>query len=451
MAPRSILLPVATALAALGVASSAQAAVDVSLDRGVLAVTGGADPDQIAIAGDDRRIRVTVGSTEHSFRRSAVHDVVVRLGDGEDRVRLDAGVAARIEGGEGFFDAVTVVGSEYDDELALTAAGDRARVRGEAHVDLETLERVEFETAGGEDSVTVGDVTGTVVNDVEADLGADQDRLQALGTPEPDFTDTSGGPADVFLFGLPALVRARNAEDVAMRGLAGDDRMNASSSAPVTLDGGTGGDDLDGGPAADLLLGGPGDDFVAGDGGDDRAFLDGGFDIFLWDPGDGSDSVEGGRGTSDVMLFRGSGDAERFQLSADGRRTRLLRDVGSIAMDFDGMEKVEVGLRAGADRFDVGDMSRTDVGWVVAELASGIAGQSLDQAADAITVEGTRRDDAIAVADTVGGVRVSGLPAMVDVLRPEPALDTLTLATGSGDDTVDQSAMTPGAIGLAVE
>ena len=174
------------------------------------------------------------------------------------------------------------------------------------------------------------------------------------------------------------------------------------------------------------------------------------FDIFAWEPGDGSDSVEGGRG-DDVMLFRGSADAERFSLSAAGRRTRLLRDVGAIAMDFGEIEKVEVGLRAGADAFDVGDLGRTDVNWVVAELTAGIPGQSLDGAADAVRLEGTRGDDAVSVADTPGGVRVSGLPALVDVLRPEGALDTLTLAASDGDDTVDTSALTPGVIGLAVE
>ena len=447
MTPRTVLLPMATALAVLGATASAQASGPVSLERGVLTVSGGVDADRIALTGG-HRIRVEVGDAEYAFRRSLVRQVVVEAGDGDDHVRLDD-VEAQVEGGEGL-DALAVSGTEYDDRIVVKAAGERVRIRGDATASAGTLERLELETLGGDDVLDVRDVTGTPVNDIDAAMGEGHDSVDVHGTPGSDFTDALDGADGLFVFGVPAMVLARDAEDVAVRGDGGDDRLSASSAKPLVLDGGAGDDDLTGGSGDDLLLGGKGTDFVAGGRGADRALLGSDFDIFLWDPGEGSDSVEGGGG-SDVMLFRGSGDAERFELSADGRRTRLLRDVGSIAMDFDGMEKVEVGLRAGADRFDVGDLGRTDVSWVVAELASGIAGQSLDQAADAIHVAGTRRADAIAVADTIGGVRVTGLPAMVDVLRPEPALDTLTLATGGGQDTVDTGGLTPGAIGLAVD
>ena len=99
---------------------------------------------------------------------------------------------------------------------------------------------------------------------------------------------------------------------------------------------------------------------IDGNGGNDIANLGAGDDRFVWDPGDGSDTVEGRKG-ADTMTFNGSGANERFGLSASGTRTRLVRDVGAITMDFDGIERVDVNSVGGNDVVTVDDLAATKV------------------------------------------------------------------------------------------
>ena len=63
-----------------------------------------------------------------------------------------------------------------------------------------------------------------------------------------------------------------------------------------------------------------------------------GDDTFQWDPGDGSDTIEGQAGT-DKLLFNGSAGAEIMEASANGGRLRFTRNLGSIVMDLDDVEK----------------------------------------------------------------------------------------------------------------
>ena len=99
---------------------------------------------------------------------------------------------------------------------------------------------------------------------------------------------------------------------------------------------------------------------IDGNGGNDIANLGAGDDRFVWDPGDGSDTVEGRKG-ADTMTFNGSGANEHFGLSASGTRTRLVRDVGAITMNFDGIERVDVNSLGGNDVVTVDDLAATKV------------------------------------------------------------------------------------------
>jgi Ca2+-binding RTX toxin-like protein len=106
----------------------------------------------------------------------------------------------------------------------------------------------------------------------------------------------------------------------------------------VTIRGGSGADTLVGGSGTEALLGGPGDDVVAGGDGDDRALLGGGSDRFVWNPGDGSDVVEGQTG-NDLLDFNGSAIGEAIDVSASNGRVRFTRNVATIALDLDGVER----------------------------------------------------------------------------------------------------------------
>ena len=95
---------------------------------------------------------------------------------------------------------------------------------------------------------------------------------------------------------------------------------------------------LFGGNGTDTLIGGSGNDVVVGGTGNDVALLGAGNDTFLWNPGDGSDIVEGQAGV-DRLDFAGANVNESIDISANGGRVRLSRDVGSVAMDVNDVER----------------------------------------------------------------------------------------------------------------
>jgi Ca2+-binding RTX toxin-like protein len=192
----------------------------------------------------------------------------------------------------------------------------------------------------------------------------------------------------------------------------------------ATLNGESGDDTLEGGSFAERLLGGDGNDFADGNRGSDTGFLGAGDDTFQWDPGDGSDIVEGQEG-ADTMLFNGANINEHFDLSANGPRLRFTRDVANITMDTAGVETVRINALGGADVVDVNDLAGTDVTDVVTD-AGGTDGQ-----ADQVIANGSAGNDRL----QLGGGKVSGLHALVELTDAEPA-DALTANGQGGDDTV---------------
>ena len=57
------------------------------------------------------------------------------------------------------------------------------------------------------------------------------------------------------------------------------------------------------------------------------------------------------------MVFNGSDEAEKFDISANGSRVRLTRDVGSVTMDLDGVEEIDLNALGGADTITVNDLT----------------------------------------------------------------------------------------------
>src|SRR5262249_32463022 len=152
-----------------------------------------------------------------------------------------------------------------------------------------------------------------------------------------------------------------NAIDVEAGG--GNDEVRIATQfdlGPVTINGGAGDDTLIRGGEADVIHGGPGHDSVDGGRGNDAVDLGGGADRFLWDPGEGSDTVEGGAG-DDVLEFHGSNAAENIDVSANGSRVRLFRDVGSITMDMNGIEGLDLSTAESPDTVTIGDLTGTDL------------------------------------------------------------------------------------------
>jgi Ca2+-binding RTX toxin-like protein len=156
-------------------------------------------------------------------------------------------------------------------------------------MDLNSMETIDFNALGGADTITVNDLTGTGVKNVNIDLAsppgsgtgdgqADTIIINATSGDDNIVVSTSGGVITVS--GLAATVTITGAEAandrLVINGLGGDDVITASglSGIQLTADGGVGNDVLIGSPGNDTLLGGAGDDVLIGDSGAD--ILDGG-------------------------------------------------------------------------------------------------------------------------------------------------------------------------------
>ena len=118
-----------------------------------------------------------------------------------------------------------------------------------------------------------------------------------------------------------------------------------------------------------------------------------------------------------TVAFAGS----RFELSADGDRARV---TGRLDAELDGVGIVRIAGTAGSDVLTVGDLSATDTFQVAAALGAG---------ADRATITGSDDDDQI----SIGAFGVLG-PTFVTFDAPELA-DRLTVDGGAGDDIVSAS------------
>ena len=119
-----------------------------------------------------------------------------------------------------------------------------------------------------------------------------------------------------------------------------------------------------------MLIGGAGSDFIDGQQGNDTILMGDGDDTFQWDPGDGSDTVDGGAGVRHDACSTAPTSARSSTSSANGDHARFTRNIASIVMDLDNLEKVRLNALGGADTVTVGDMSGTDVKQVDIDLAA---------------------------------------------------------------------------------
>src|SRR5262245_29703306 len=191
--------------------------------------------------------------------------------------------------------------------------------------------------------------TGTDTVEVNGGNGAEVFTATANGT-RVRFDRVNPGPFSIDIGTSEKLV-------VNMNG--GNDNFSATGNLAtliqITVDGGAGNDTILGSNGADNLRGGDGNDFIDGNQGNDTASLGAGDDTFQWNPGDGSDTVEGQAG-NDRMLFNGAAIAEKFEVSANGTRVRFTRDIGTIVMDLDDVERIDLNALGGADTLTVNDV-----------------------------------------------------------------------------------------------
>jgi Ca2+-binding RTX toxin-like protein len=423
----------------------------------LLTVDGGAGNDTITgSAGND----VLIGGDGNDLIVGGRGNDTAFLGAGNDTFVWNPGDGSDIVEGQGGMDTLQFNGSNANENIDLSAAGSRLRLFrdvGNVTMDVNGVEQVNVVALGGADTITVNDLSGTGVTDVNIDLtGAagsgtgdgQADTVIVNGTANADAITISGSGTTAVVAGLSATVHITNAEgandSLRVNGLAGNDTINASRlhAGVIALT-------LDGGDGDDVLTGSAGNDLIIGGRGSDTAFMGAGDDTFVWNPGDGSDVVEG-QGGMDTLQFNGSNANENIDLSANGSRLRLFRDVGNVTMDVNGVEQVNVVALGGADTITVNDLSHTGVTDVNIDL-SGTPGSGIgDGQADTVIVNGTSRADTISVAGDAGQADVLGLPARVHIAGAEAASDRLIVNAGKGDDVVQASGLTASAIGLVL-
>ncbi|MGZ3326132.1 MAG: beta strand repeat-containing protein, partial [Xanthobacteraceae bacterium] len=331
----------------------------------------------------------------------------------------------------------TLFGKGGDDLLfggagndVLTGGAGNDQVFGQSGND-----RMIWNPGDGSDLFEGGDGTDTA--EVNGGNGAETFTIAANGA-RVRFDRTS--PAPFFL-------DIGTTENFVLNMNGGDDNFSAGNGLAglinLTIDGGAGNDTITGGDGNDVLIGGDGDDLIIGGRGNDTAQLGTGNDTFVWNPGDGSDVVDGQDGI-DTLVFNGANLNENMSIAANHGRVSLARDIGTVTMDLDNIEHIQLNALGGADKITVNDLTGTDVTQVTVDLGTN------DMAADQVTVNGTNGSDQINVVATVTGVAVTGLPAQVNIDHPE-AGDLLTVNGGNGDDTINASSLLAGVIGLTID
>lgn len=378
--------------------------------------------------------------------------------DGDDQISLDesqgAMPAARLFGEDG---NDTLTGGSGGDVIDGGTGNDSLFGKGGA----DTL-------AGGDgsDSLTGGDgadqVSGGNNDDRliwnpgddsdldEGDAGTDTIEVNG-GNGAETFTTSANGTRVRFdrVTPAPFTLDIGTSEKLVLNANGGDDIFSATgnlaSLIQVTVDGGSGLDNLSGSNGPDVLIGGDDNDFIDGQQGTDTILMGAGDDICQWDPGDGSDTVEG-QGGSDTLVFNGANVSENYNASANGARVTFTRDVASIVMDINGVEKLAVNAFGGADNLTVNDLTGTGLTTVSADLAA--TGGAGDGSADTVTINGTAAVDAISLTASAPNVTVTGLAATVGILHPEVANDRVIINGLGGTDIFSVGAGVPALIGV---
>jgi Ca2+-binding RTX toxin-like protein len=415
-----------------------------------LTIDGGAGNDNIiGSAGDD----VLIGGDGNDTVVGGRGNDTAFLGDGNDTFTWNPGDGSDTVDGGGGTDTLVFNGANVDEKVDISANGSRVRFSRDVAgitMDLNSVEHIQFNALGGADTITVNDLTGTGVTQVGIDLsspaGSGQgdgqpDAVTVNGTAGNDQIKVASSGDSVVVNGLAAQVKITGAEgandSLTINGLAGDDVIDASklNAGQVNLT-------INGGAGNDTIIGSKGNDLVNGGTGNDVASLGAGDDTFVWNPGDGSDTVDGQAG-NDTLLFNGANINENIDISANGSRARLTRDVGTVTMDLNGIETVDVRALGGADTITVDDLTGTDVSNVNIDLAA--QGGGGDGAADTVVINATNGDDAITISSGSNGVvTVHGLAADITISNFDATNDKLVINGLGGDDVIEASGLQAG-------
>ncbi|MFM9962824.1 MAG: beta strand repeat-containing protein [Planctomycetaceae bacterium] len=329
-------------------------------------------------------------------------------GEGDDTF-LWSGDGDDLFNSQGGFDQVQITGTNAVDTFAVGKLGPRIQVTSGGNVLTvnNDIHVITFDLGNGNDSLTVGDLTGIAQAVLTVNGGDGNDTFNA----------STNGLSDVRL---------------RFNGDAGNDVITGGANED-TIDGGAGRDFLNGGSGNDLIFGGLDHDTVNGGAGDDSVTGDDGNDSLSG--GDGNDTLRGGLG-NDVL----NGQAGADSLEGAEGRDSLLGGDGNDSLDAGGGRDT-LGGGEGDDTLDGGLNDDTILGDGGADTIRGNHGHdSIDAGAGDDTVSGGDGNDTITGGD--GNDLMTGADGD-DVLNGAAGNDTLTgsdgndnLAGGGGSDIV---------------
>jgi Ca2+-binding RTX toxin-like protein len=273
------------------------------------ALSGG-DGNDTLIGGD--------GSDELSGDHG---DDIVSGGAGDDNFLWGPGDGNDVVDGQAGLDALEFDGSDDSERIDLSASGGQLLVTRDldnATLSVSGVERVNVTPVGGADTITVNDLSGTGVAEVNIDLvalfGGGDGQVDNVIVNVTNGNDAIRVVQDIFatdasttVLGLSAVVHIVNVEAandrLTVNALNGDDTVDASGlpadAILLTEDGGNGDDTLIGGNGDDTLIGGNGDDTLIGGDGDDTLNGGNGDDTLIGGPG--QDVLDGGSGHNHLL------------------------------------------------------------------------------------------------------------------------------------------------------
>ena len=289
-------------------------------------------------AGDD----VIEGGFDNDFALlGAGNDLFTWFsGDGKDRVEGDAGT-----------DTLSAFGTSASEGFLVLADAGKVQFHAQlesAVVELDNVERVQLNAAGGTDSILVGDLTGTDTKLVSVDLGlllvpggdGQTDILSAVGGIANETITATLAAGAVTIKGMAAQLSVTHVEaidTIAIYGGEGNDTISVAAipakSGQFVLDGEEGNDKITGNLGNNVLYGSEGNDNLNGGGGNDTLY--GGF---------GNDTITGGAG-NDVIAYTSILDGHDVVIGFDGNAAGG-QDVFDLDALFDSLG-VAAGSRAG--------------------------------------------------------------------------------------------------------
>jgi RTX calcium-binding nonapeptide repeat (4 copies) len=198
------------------------------------------------LAGGSGAETLEGGNGKDSIDGNGGNDVGL-LGNGDDTFVWDPGDGSDIVEGQNGIDTMLFNGANGAEQVDLSANGERLRffrTQGTITMDTDGVETVDFNALGGADLVTVNDLSGTDVSNVNVDLagalgGATgdtaADRVVLNGTNGDDRIHVSGDAGAVKVSGLASTVNVLHPEvandRLEVNTLAGMDTVDAGGLA----------------------------------------------------------------------------------------------------------------------------------------------------------------------------------------------------------------------------